>query len=105
MRIEAGKEDVIEYSYICDLCKKSYRYGSHCSICCRDICTSCTKFDPRDTGGHLSTYCNDCFAIGEKYIDRINAEEEKHETFIATIEEEWKDEALKAVKNNKQKIL
>lgn len=100
LRIEAGREEVIQYAYICDLCKKGYRHGSVCSICGRDICTNCTKFDPRDMGDYPSKYCNECFDIGEKYLERISVEEEKHETVIATIEEEWRDEAIKAVKNN-----
>lgn len=103
VRIEAGIEEVIQYAYICDLCKKGYKHGSVCSICDRDICISCTKFDPRDMGDYPSMYCNDCFAIGEKYIDRINAEEEKHSTVIEKIEQEWKDEALKAT-NDEMKL-
>lgn len=102
--IETGREEVIQYSYICDLCKKGYKHGSNCSICGRDICSSCTRHDPRDIGDYPSKYCSECFAIGEKYLEQIKVEEEKHETAIATIEEEWRDEALKAVKNNMKQV-
>lgn len=96
VRIEAGREEVIQYAYICDLCKKGYRHGSNCSICGRDICSSCTKFDPRDMGDYPSKYCDSCFKVGEKYLEQISVEEEKHETVVATIEQTWRDEALKA---------
>lgn len=100
MRIEAGREEVIQYSYLCDLCKKGYKHGSICCICGRDICSSCTRFDPRCMGDYPSRYCDSCFKIGEKYLEQTNIEEEKHSAILEKIEQEWKDEAIKVVKNN-----
>ncbi len=33
MKIEAGKEEVIKYSYICDICGKGTEHHRVCSIC------------------------------------------------------------------------
>lgn len=65
MRIEAGKEEIIKYSY--------------------------TKFDPRDIGDYPPVYCGHCFQIGRKYLDQISIEQERFDTIIEKIEMEWKD--------------
>lgn len=103
MRIEAGKEEITKYSYICDICGKGTTYHRVCSICGRDSCFSCTKFDPRDIGDYPSLYCIHCFEIGKKYLDRISVEQEKFDALIEEIEQEWRDEAIKVVKINKEK--
>lgn len=101
MRIEAGKEEVIKYSYICDLCGKEVAHHRVCSICGRDICSVCTKFGHRDRGDYPEKYCVNCFQIGQKYLDKISAEEEKCEVIVENIEQEWKDEAISAIKKGK----
>ena len=98
MRIEAGKEEIIKYSYICDLCGKETGYHRVCSICGRDICSSCTKFDPRDMGDYPEKYCESCFNIGQKYLGQISAEEEKCDVIVENLEQEWRDEATKVLK-------
>lgn len=103
MRIGTGKEEVIKYSYICDLCGKGTEHHRVCSICGRDICSSCTKFDPRDMGDYPEKYCDSCFNIGRKYLDRISTEQEKFDVLIEEIEQEWRDEAIKVVKISKEK--
>lgn len=103
MRIETGKEEVIKYSYICDLCGKGTGNHRVCGICGRDLCSSCTKFDPRDMGDYQEKYCDSCFNIGRKYLDRISAEQEKFDVLIEEIEQEWRDEAIKVVKISKEK--
>jgi hypothetical protein len=102
MRIEAGKEEVIKYSYICDICGNETSHHRICSICSRDICSDCTKFDPRDTGDYPEKYCDSCFNIGKKYLDQISIEEEKYDVIIENLEQEWRDEAIKAVKGDKK---
>ena len=95
MKIEIGKEEIIKYSYICDLCGKETGNHRVCSICERDLCSSCTKFDPRDIGDYPSVYCDNCFQIGRKYLDQISIEQERFDTIIEKIEMVWKDEAIK----------
>jgi len=92
MRVETGKEEVIKYSYICDICGKGTEHHRVCSICGRDLCSSCTKFDPRDMGDYPDKFCGQCFEIGQKYLDRIGIEQEK-----------WRDEAMKAANIDKEK--
>lgn len=101
MRIETGKEEIIKYSYICDICGKGTEH--HCSICGRDLCSSCTKFDPRDIGDYSDKYCGQCFHIGQIYLDRIIIEQEKFDDLIEKLEQEWRDEAIKAVKISMEK--
>lgn len=95
MRIETGKEEVIKYSYICDLCGNGTGNNRVCSICGRDMCSGCTKFDPRDMEDYPSVYCDYCFQIGRKYLDQISIEQERFDTIIEKIEMGWKDEAIK----------
>lgn len=102
MKIETGKEEVIKYFYICDLCGNRTEHHRFCSICGRDICYDCTKLDPRDMGDYPVKFCNQCFDVGQKYLRRINAEQEKFDVLIEEIEQEWKDEAIKAVKISKE---
>lgn len=101
MRIEGGKEEIIKYSYICDLCGKETGYHRICNICGRDICSSCTKFDPRDMGDYPDKYCEPCFKIGQKYLDQISAEEDKYDKIVENLEQEWRDEAIEIVKKGK----
>jgi hypothetical protein len=103
MRIEAGKEEIIKYSYICDVCGKGSDHHRVCSICGRDICFNCTKFDPRDIGDYPSIYCDHCFQIGQKYLDRISTEEEKCDAMIEGLEQEWRYEAMEVVKKDKER--
>lgn len=93
----------IKYSYICDLCGKGTGHHRVCGICGRDLCSSCTKFDPRDMGDYPSVYCDHCFQIGQKYLDRISIEQEKFDALIEELEQEWRDEAIKVVKTSKEK--
>lgn len=102
MRIEAGKEEIIKYSYVCDICGKGTEHHRICSICGRDLCSSCTKFDPRDMGDYPEKFCDQCFNIGRKYLDRFSVEQEKFDTLIEEIEQEWRDEAIKAVKTTRR---
>ena len=101
MRIEAGKEEIIKYSYVCDLCGKGTGHHRVCGICGIDICSSCTKFDPRDMGDYPEKYCESCFQIGQKYLDQISSEEEKCDAIVENLEQEWRDEAIKVVKKGK----
>lgn len=101
MRIEAGKEEIIKYSYICDVCGKGTVHHRVCGICGRDICSDCTKFDPRDIGDYPSIYCVNCFQIGQKYLDQISIEQERFDSIIEKIERMWKDEAISTVKKDK----
>jgi len=102
MKVETGKEEVIKYSYRCDLCGKEAAHHRTCGICGRDICSDCTKFDPRDTGDYPEKYCVPCFQIGQKYLDQISSEEEKYDVIVENLEQEWRDEAIKAIKGSKK---
>ncbi len=102
MRIIAGKEEIINYSYKCDICGKTSSHRATCSICGRDICYDCTKFDPRDTWDYPEKYCNSCFNIGQKYFHLINIEQERFDALIEKIEQEWKDEAIRLTKESKK---
>ena len=95
MRIERGKIEIIEYSYKCDLCGKETISSRICSICGRNICSSCTKFDPRDIGDYPTKYCLSCFEVGEKYLDQIVNEEKRLDKIVEELEQKWKDEAIK----------
>lgn len=98
-----GKEEIVKYFYKCDLCGTLSTYKRSCNICGKDICYNCTKFDPRspgmgDTGNYPEKYCLSCFNIGKKYIDRMNKEQEKFDTLIEEIEQEWRDESIRSIK-------
>lgn len=100
MKIEAGKEEIIKYCYRCDLCGKDSSHRRTCSICGRDMCSDCTRFEPRDViGDYPSRYCSDCFNIGKKYLDIISTEQEKFDATVERLENEWREEATKSVKN------
>lgn len=101
MQIESGKEEIIKYCYRCDLCGKDSLDRRTCNICGRDICSDCTKFEPRDVGVYPSKYCPDCFNIGKKYLDLISREQEKFDATVERLEREWREEAIKSVKNKK----
>lgn len=99
MQIEKGKKEVIEYSYKCDVCgKEPISYKRVCSICGRDICSDCTKFDPRDIGDYSARFCIACFNIGKKYLQQIEMEQEKFDKLVEVVEEEWKNEAIESIK-------
>lgn len=95
MRIETGKEEIkiIKYSYKCDICGKETTSRRNCSICSKDICTDCTRYDPRDMGDYPEKYCAYCFNIGEKYLEQIRIEEESCSNRIEELEKQWRDEA------------
>ena len=98
MRIESGKEEVIKYSYICDLCGKGTEHHRVCGICGRDLCSDCTKFDPRNMGDYPEKYCNSCFKVGDKYLRQIEVEQEKFDMLIEELEHKWRDDAIKSIK-------
>lgn len=102
MQIESSREEVIKYSYTCDLCGRGPISQRICSICGRDICSTCTKFDPRDTGDYPAKYCDNCFQIGKKYLEQIRIEEEKFDKKVEELEQKWRDEAL--CQTNKENI-
>lgn len=99
MQIEAGKEEITKYFYRCDLCGKDSAHRRTCSICGRDMCHDCTRFEPRDIGDYPSRYCRDCFNVGGKYLDQISIEQEKFDVTVENLEKEWRDEAIKSIKN------
>ncbi len=101
MKVEVDREETIRFAYQCDLCGKISTHKRFCCICSRDICSDCTKFDPRSYGDCPDKYCLDCFKIGEKYIDRMNEEEKRHDSVIEEIDQEWRDEAMKAFNSKK----
>lgn len=101
MRIETGK--IIKYSYVCDLCGKGTEHHRVCGICGRDLCSSCTKFGPRDMGDYPDKFCSQCLDVGQKYLDRISVEQEKFDAIVEDLEQEWRDEAIKVVKISKEK--
>lgn len=102
MEIDTGEEEVIKYSYICGICGKKTEHHRVCSICGRDLCSSCTKFNLRDMGDYLEKYCELCFNIGQKYLDQISIEEEKCDAIVKNLKQGWRDEAVKAIKNDKK---
>lgn len=104
MKIDAGKEEIIKYVYRCDLCENETIHHRTCSICGRDICPACTRFDPRDRGDYSEKYCDICFNIGGKYLEQMSKEEEKYDAIIENLEQEWRDEAIKAVNASKKTI-
>ncbi len=97
MQIEKGKKEIIEYLYKCDICGKEFSSQKVCSICGIDICYECSKVDPRDMGDYPTLYCINCFNIGEKYLEQIYIEEEKFDSVIEKLEQEWKEEALNSI--------
>lgn len=99
MQIEWSKEEIINYVYQCDLCGKASAHRITCSICDRDMCSDCTKFEPRDMGDYPSRYCSDCFNVGTKYLDKISIEQEKFDATVEKLEKEWRDEAIKSIKD------
>lgn len=100
MQIEAGKEEITKYFYRCDLCGQDSVHRRTCGICGRDMCSNCTKFEPRDVmGDYPSRYCSDCFNIGKKYLDLISIEQEKFDATVEKLENEWREEAIKSVKD------
>ena len=101
MKVEAGKEEIIKYCYVCDICGKGSAHRRACGICGRDICSGCTKFDPRDHGDYPEKYCVICFNVGQKYLEKIMAEQEKFDATIEELEQDWKDEAIALLKTNK----
>lgn len=102
MIIEVGKEEVVQYNYGCDLCENVSSYQITCSICDRDICHNCTKFDPRDIEEYPRRYCNHCFSVGHKYLGIISREQEKFDVLVEGLEQEWRDEAIGLIKKNKR---
>lgn len=103
MQIEVDRNEAIKYAYQCDLCGKVSAYRRICSICNRDICSDCTLFDPRCNIDYPEKYCTSCFKIGEKYIERMNEEQEKFDIIMEEIEQEWRDEAIKVANLTKTK--
>lgn len=103
MRIEKDREEVIIYSYICDLCGKGTEHHKVCSICGRDMCSNCTNFDPRDmTADYPEKYCDSCFKAGEKYLRQIKVEQEKFDILIEELEQKWKDDAIRSIKEGRR---
>lgn len=105
MRIEKYKEEVITYAYICDSCGKESSHRRVCSICNRDICYKCINFDPRDIGDYSEKFCADCFQIGKPYLEKMSVEEEKFGAIIKEIEQDWRDEAIKKLKETKEQTM
>lgn len=101
MQIEVSKEEITKYLYRCDICGKDSVHRRVCSICGRDICYDCTRFEPRDMGDYPAKYCIECFDIGKKYLDKISVEQEKFDATVEKLENEWRCEAIKSVKNKK----
>lgn len=99
MRIESGKEEIIRYFYVCDLCGKGVSQHRTCGICGRDLCSDCTRFDPRDIGDYPEKYCHSCFDIGKKYLDQISMQQEKFDVIVEELENKWRDEAIRSLKN------
>lgn len=100
MRIEAGKEEIIIYSHRCDVCGKEPISRMTCSICGRDICYDCTRFNPREMGDYPTKYCISCFKVGEKYLEQTRIENEKFDNIVEELEQKWRDDAIKAVKGD-----
>lgn len=100
MEVEIDREDttteMMKFVYSCDLCGKISRHRRICSICNRDICSSCTFFDPRCIEDYRDMYCESCFNIGEEYFRRMEEERKKFDIVIEEIEKEWKEKAIEA---------
>ena len=62
------------------------------------MCSGCAFSDPRYNGDLQKKYCLSCFKIGEKYVERMNDEQDKFDILIEEIEQEWIDEAMKMAK-------
>lgn len=103
MKIEVGREGTIEHMYQCDLCGRASVNRITCSICDRDICPSCTFFDPGWMGDSTDKYCESCFNIGKEYFKRMEEEQEKFDTLMEKIEQEWKNKAIEAANLTKNK--
>lgn len=102
MKLKVGRENSIDNTYQCDICGEVSVYKVTCSICGRDMCSSCTFFDTGCFGNYTDKYCESCFNIGKEYFDRFKKEREKFDTIMEKIEREWKDRAIEAATQQKK---
>jgi hypothetical protein len=88
-----ARKKVKEVVY-CDICSdeiQPYTYGygkrgSECTVCGRDMCRDCSKYDPDELGDYPDRYCTFCFSLfipaRAKMNERHWKEEEKLEAKI-----------------------
>jgi len=92
-KIPAQKARVIEKQvFVCDFCEKQSHLTS-CSICRRDVCTSCGDYDFGSISDFPDRYCPTCYELRfKKYgkqLDKIEKDAWKaKEAIIKKIKKE-----------------
>lgn len=101
---EVTKKYVVE-EYYCDECgkpaKNSWGNPYICCVCKRHFCDDHIVFDNRDSGDYPNKYCNHCWDIGKRYRDDIVKIDDECCERIDKKNEEWYQEAIKNLKENK----
>lgn len=99
---EIPEKEVEVITYICDICKKeSKRRESfiHCTLCKRLVCygtfSSCTQYDPRESGDYPNKYCPICYELKfVKYDKEFYDMEERHYTELENLDKKILQESL-----------
>lgn len=71
----AQKEQKIQITkYYCDICKNEL--GSkpnfpRCSICGRELCKKCMRYDPTNHGDYPGAWCKICLQLWETKYERL----------------------------------
>lgn len=67
------------------------------------MCLKHTQFDPRDLGDYPDQFCQECWNIGEKYRKLMVEIEEEADIKIEVLNDHWKEDAIKSLKDEKSK--
>lgn len=102
-KIEKVLKEVELTTRICDICDGDKPTKRKCHICSRDICEECTVHDTRDTGDYLRRYCRPCWVLGNEYLERILRIKHEFERIVEGIENEWHNEAMRALRALKRR--
>lgn len=81
-KIPAQKAKEIEKTVkICDVCKQQRQFLGKCVVCDRDVCLSCSKYDPYELGDYPDRHCPICYNL--KYI--------RYKATLSNIEKQYSD--------------
>lgn len=79
---------------ICDICE-THRHYQKCAICNRDLCKSCTIYDPRDNSDYPNRWCPVCLKLWNEKYDAANSElESDYDDAAEALWDEWKAASL-----------
>lgn len=84
---------------VCDICKDEARVvvdGKPCMVCKRDVCASCSNYDPENMGDYPDYYCEICYGLRfEKHKHVFEKLEENYDKDIEKATEEIRRLSLK----------